>query len=271
MSLFSSVSKTTEPVFRFVENNGWKLMGAQVRPKDTRTSEQIAATIEYFIKRNPEMEEFRQAVKEMKPEHKNLVADTLELASKNEMTMTPVDLNKINPKTGKSTLKYIMEGLTKASKDNPDAIEFAQEIINHTDTTTSKYALASLVEAFKIPETAPLFKETKNLVGDFAKQALDGGYLGDYSKQKNFMELIFSFVNPNTTPDRIGVVKKLVKFADTLKNDFEIELGQILYGPAGAKQMENNFNSLETVAKLADSQGKVFDLSAFLTKNVDLK
>lgn len=66
----------------------------------------------------------------MNPKYLSLAVDTMELASKRDFTMTDINMNKVIPNVGKSLLEHLLSIYPKASKENPKAMEFAQEVIN---------------------------------------------------------------------------------------------------------------------------------------------
>ena len=106
-----------KPVFRF--NQSFQPLGAQVRPKDTRTTEELLATIDHFAQRNPAVQAFVKELKTMEPKHLGLVADTLELASREDMLMTNINMNKISQQTGKliaTFIKYFPKSIKRKSE-----------------------------------------------------------------------------------------------------------------------------------------------------------
>ena len=178
MSLFNAVKHT--PVFRF---GGFQVMGAHTKPLDTRTTEQLIENIEYFAERNPEVAQFKNELKSINPKHLGLVSDICELANKYEMLNTNIDMKKLVA-NGKSLFAALIEKLPKASKENPEALNFAQEVINQTDSTASKYFLASAVGMFDHPEAAKHLAAAKPIVKQLAEQTLSGGILWIIQRRK---------------------------------------------------------------------------------------
>lgn len=273
MGLLSKVVSATSnvehgnPVFRI---KTIERFGAYTKEADTRTKEELKATIDYFLKRNPDMQEFSDAIKNMDPKHWNLVADTLEIGHRQSMTMSPVNLQAINPETGESFLKGLMKSYVKADKDNPDALAFAQEIINNIDSDAAKYTLAALTDAINHPETGNLFKATVLHIKDLAAQAFKGGPTFDYSKEKSFIQMLDAFIHPESNPDKINLLKKVADFTEQLKQAWQIDVVPLIRGEAPVEKLERNFDTFKKVSKLADDNGKTFDVASFINKNVNL-
>lgn len=256
-------------VYRF--NNGWQAMGAVARPKDTRTETQILATINELLEKSPEIKKFAGDLPKMDKKYLGLVADTLELASHREMLPTAINMNHVVPQRGKSLVQALIQAFPKASKENPAALDFAQEVIDNTDTITSKYFLGNLIEIIDNPAYAKHFEVSKPLVKDIAESTLNGGYTMDYSKQKDFMDMIQTFVNPQIAPERIGLFSKLSKITDGLDGNYPLYADRFVNSTAPLNQVEDNLNVVGQVAQLAEKQGKQINLVDFVTKNVNLK
>ena len=259
MSLFNAVKHT--PVFRF---GGFQVMGAHTKPLDTRTTEQLIENIEYFAERNPEVAQFKNELKSINPKHLGLVSDICELANKYEMLNTNIDMKKLVA-NGKSLFAALIEKLPKASKENPEALNFAQEVINQTDSTASKYFLASAVGMFDHPEAAKHLAAAKPIVKQLAEQTLSGGYTMDYSKEKNFVDLIATLINRAAKPEKIALISKLSKAADKLPGENPIYLNS----NAPLMQVEENLKQLPQMAKVLAKEGKPINIVDFVNHNVN--
>ena len=265
--IINNVSKQAEPVFRF---GGWEQLGAQVRPKDERTVEQLYATIDALAKRNPAVKEFVKDLKSMNPKYLNLAADTMELSSRSEMLMTDIDMNKVSPQTGKSLLQHLLGIYPKASKENPQALDFAQEVINNTDTLTSKYFLADLNEIFEVPQAAKHLEALKPMVKPIAEATINGGYLGTFEKQENFVSLLRGVLTPQAKPEKISLLPKLSEIADNAKGTYKIVLNKFVQSNTPLRQVEENLEILPQVLQNAERQGKSIDIVDFANNNVNL-
>lgn len=257
------------PVYRF--NNGFQTLGAQVRPKDERTTAQLCATIDALAERNPAVKEFVKDLKSMNPKHLGLAADTIELAGRSEMLMTNVNMNKVSPQTGKSLLQHLLGVYPKASKENPHAMEFAQEVINNTDTLTSKYFLGDCLGYFEHPEVGEHLKALKPMIKDFAEATINGGYLGTFERQANFTELIKGVATPQSKPEKIALMPKLCQAVDSVpEGNFEIVLNKFAMSDTPLKQVKENIEILPQVLQNAHRQGKSIDVVDFVNNNVNL-
>lgn len=263
MPLFNAVKH--KPAFRF---GGFQTMGASTRPVDTRSKEQLLENIEYFAKHNPEVERFKNELKSINPKHLGLVSDICELANRREMLNTNIDMKKLFA-NGKNLFETIIEKLPKASKENPEALNFAQEVINQTDSTASKYFLASAVGMFDHPEAAKHLAAAKPIVKQLAEQTLSGGYTMDYSKEKNFVDLIATLINRAAKPEKIALISKLSKAADKLPGENPIYLNSFVNSNAPLMQVEENLKQLPQMAKVLAKEGKPINIVDFVNHNVN--
>lgn len=260
--------KVAKPVFRFTQE--WSSIGRCIKPKDNRTKEEIFSTINYFIERSPELKKFVNGIKEMDPKHLSLVSDTLELSNKIELLPTSINMKKVNPQTGKSLVEALLEAYPKASKENPGALEFAQEVINNTDSLTSKYFLGNLMSVIDDTKINSQFKSAKLLVKDIVAQTLEGPYTMDYSRQQNFMGFVQALVNPTSKVDKIELLPKLMDAVSAIPGKTQIMLDTFVQSDAPVKQVVENINTLPQIANLFATKGKTLDVTEFVTKNVNL-
>ncbi len=267
----AQLTERLKPSFRF---GAWEQMGAFTREADTRTTEQLLANIDYFAEKMPEVAQFRQELKAMNPKHLGLVSDICEMGNKTEMLNTNINIRK-PASNGKSLLAFLMEKLPKASKENPDMVEFAQEVINHTDITASKYFLGSFAPVFEHPEAGRHLAATRPLVKDIAESTLSGGYTMDYTKEQKFVNVLGSFINPSVNPEKIEVVNEALRAADKLPESMDlnciIDGTEILNSKATTQQMRENLNIFSQIVESIAQKTKEFNLSEFITKNVNLK
>ncbi len=265
MSLFSSAIKHT-PTYRF---DDFLKMGAHTKTADTRTTEQLLENIEYFADRYPEVARFKQDLKSMNPKHLGLVSDICELAERCNFP-NRLDIKQVDPKKGKSLFAFLMEKLPKVSKENPEALNFTQEVINQTDSTTSRYFLASSTDLFDHPELAEHMSATKPLVKNIAEQTLDGSYDMDYLDKKSFMGFLRALINPNAKTEKISLVPKLVKAAEQSPGENALYLDSFVSSSAPVKQVEENLKVVPQVADMFAKEGKSLDFVDFVNNNVNL-
>lgn len=265
MSLFSSV-KNYIPTLRF---DGFRAMGAHVKPADTRTTEQLLENIEYYAQRNPEVAMFKEELKSMNPKHLGLVSDICEIANGGEFRGFGIDIKK-PVSNGKSLFAFLMEKLPKASKENPKALDFAQEVINNTDNTTSKYFLTEFTGVIDRPELGRHFEALKPMVKDIAQQTLNGSHTMDFEKQKNFMDFIKVMINPESKPEKISMLQKLVKAADEIPGNNELYIDDFVRSNAPVSRVEENLKTVPLVAEMFAKDGKSIDIVDFVNNNINL-
>lgn len=266
----AQITERLQPSLRF---DAWQQMGAITREADTRTTKQLLANIDYFAQQLPEVAQFQKELKTMKPEHLGLVSDICELGNRTSMLPTSINIRK-PASNGKSLLEFLMEKLPKASKENPEMIEFSKEVINHTDTTAFKYFLGSFAGVFEHPEAGRHLAATRPLVKDIAESTLRGGYTMDYSKEQKFVNALNVFINPSVNPQKIEVVNEALRTADKLPAHVDlccdIDGTKILNSNASVQQMKENLKTFEQIAEGLSQKTKEVDLSEFITKNTNL-
>lgn len=270
MSFVNKISNalSKEPVFRF---GGWQAMGAHTKAPDTRSTEQLLANIDYFAQKNPEVARFKEELKAMNPKYLGLVSDICELANKSEMLNTNINLK--DPKqVGKNVFATWIEKLSKVSKENPEVLDFTQEVINQTDNTASKYFLATYNGILDHPEAAEHIKATKPLVKEIAQSALSGGYTMDYSKERNFINALDCFINPNSDVEKIKLMPELIKIADSIPGEGNVIIDTLPFieSKVPMKQIKENLEVFPQVAGDLLKQGKNINMTDFLMKNVNL-
>lgn len=265
MSFLNSVGKELKPVLRF---GGWQTIGAQTRPVDTRTTAQLLENIEYFAQKNSAIAKFKDELKSVNPKHLGLVSDICELGSHNELMPQGIDMNVLKSNDGKSLLAFILEKLPKASKENPQAMEFTKEVIDHTDTTASKYFLADFGGILGYPQAAKHLEATKPLVKDIAEETLIG-YKMDFENERNFMTTIRSFVDPTAKPEKIAMVKEILKPVEALPGRDMVHIDRFIRSDAPAAQIRANVPQLKHASDMACKRGDWLNIDEFLTTNVN--
>ena len=265
MSLLNSVGKELKPVLRF---GGWQAIGAQTRPADTRTASQLLENIEYFAQKNSEIAKFKNELKSVEPKHLGLVSDICELGSNNELMSQGIDINTLKSNDGKSLFAFILEKLPKASRENPQAMEFTKEVIDHTDTTASKYFLADFGGILGCPQAAKHLEATKPLVKDIAEETLDG-YKMDFENERKFMATIRSFVDPTAKPEKIAMVKEVLKSVEALPGRDMVHIDRFIRSDAPAAQIRANVPQLKHASDMACKRGDWLNIDEFLTTNVN--
>lgn len=266
-----TVAKSIEKPVNRVFTSGFEQMGARKLAPDTRTTEELVQTIDYYTERIPELKQFAQEIKGLKPKHMGTIADTMELSSYQEMLPINISMADMSQR-GVSYRQAIIEDMIEASKTNPEAMELADAIINNTDATTMKYAFRMMTGGvLKNKELAKNMQETAKIVPDIAQETLKGGYTMDYSKQQNFMDMIRTFVNPNAKPDKIGsMFKDLVPVVDKLDPSFTIYMDKFVNSSTPIQQIRENLKVLPDVVKMLGDKVRNFDVVDFVTKNTNL-
>lgn len=275
MGLFTSktVQKVVEKPFNRLFTGGFSQMGAVSRKPDTRTTEEIVQTIDYYTERMPELKRFSQEIKGLNPKHMGTIADTMEVSCYQAMLPTNINMKDMSHR-GVSYRQAIIEDMIEASKINPEAMELADAIINNTDSTNIKYAFRMMTGGvLKNKELAKHMQETAKIVPDIAKETLNCGYTMDFSKEENFMNMIRTFVNPNAKPEKItALFTDLVPAVDKLEPNFNfnIYMDKFVNCATPVKNVKENIKVLPDVVKMLGDKVKDFDVVDFVTKNTNL-
>ncbi len=266
MSLLNSVGKELKPVLRF---GGWQTFGVQARPVDTRTTAQLLENIEYFAQKNSAVAKFKDELKSVNPKHLGLVSDICELGVCCQLKRVQrIDMNSLKVQNGKSLFAFILEKLPKASKENPQAMEFTKEVIDHADTTASKYFLADFGGILGCPQAAKHLEATKPLVKDIAEETLIG-YKLDFENERKFMTTIRSFVDPTAKPEKIAMVKEILKSVEALPDRDMVHIDRFIRSDAPATQIRANVPQLKHASDMACKRGDWLNIDEFLTTNVN--
>ena len=256
---------------RRICNDCFQRMGAYTKAPDTRTTEQLIDNIDYFAQRNPEVAKFQKELKEMNPKHLGLVSDICELANSHEMLYTSLDIK--DPRlVGKNVFATWMEKLPKASKENPEAVELAKEVINQTDNTASKYFLAAYNGILDHPEAASYINATRPLVKDIAEAALSGSYTMDFSKEQKFIEALNGFINKNSDVEKIKLMPDMLKTAASISGDADIRVDSFPFvqSKVPMSKIKENLEVFPQVAEESLKQGKDINMTDFLMYNTNL-
>ncbi len=257
--------KLTAPLTRF---GGWQTMGAVKHPADTRTAEELKETIRLWALANKEVKAFLPQLEKIKEKHLGLVADTIELSMRRAMLSEDINLIEPVEQNGKSILGLMLDSYSVASKENPEALDFVQEVINNTDTRTAKvFFLESAGGVLENKDLAPQFKATTPLVEFFAKQTLDPPNPISFAPQRNFMTLVKSAVNEHANPEKISLVKELF---DKIGNKAYFKLFDFVVAEAPVSKVKDNINSVEQVADMFVRDRKILDAVKFLNRNTNL-
>lgn len=209
----------------------------------------------------------------MKPEHLGLAHDVIDISRVQEMLPTNINLNQ-EIGNGKTILGHILGMLPEVSKKNPGAIELAESVINNSDMQNSKYFLARLFD-FDLPNMGSLsenMKAAKEIVPTIAKDVLSGGYTMDYSKNKRFFSFIQSLCSKDSKPENLKLLKQTLDITDNVapKVEASMNIDDIRLGDTA--KIAENMEILPRVLENAEAKGlRDFDVSGFLTKNVNLK
>lgn len=258
------VIKLTAPLTRF---GGWQGMGAVKRPADTRTTEELKETIKLWAKANSEVKDFLPHLKEINDKHLGLVADTIELSLR--QSMLPLNINMTEPvDNGKSILGLMLESYRVASKENPAGLEFAQEVVNNTDTLTSKvFFLEAAGGVLENKNLSKRFKAATPLVEIFAKQTLEPPNPFSLDNQKKFMTLVKTTVNVYANPRKIPLVKELF---NKINDKAYFNLFDFVAEKTPVSKLKDNMKTVEQVADMFIKNGKVLDAGEYMNKNTNL-
>lgn len=274
--------KNVEYVRNIVKNGG-HLSGAQ-RQEYEELSQigRVAQGIKASELKSKEITEFLDIAGDMPQRHLSLAHDVVDLSNTQAMInhdiFPTVDLNAIGKvqKTGKETslMGYVLNLLPGLSKANPKAVDLAESVVSHSDDTNAKFFLSKFVDQFPIIGTEKQAEATESLVETLSKSILKGMPsmdLGPNSKEQSFFNQLCHLCNPDSKPENIKLLKQTLDMTDNVapKIDAAINIDDIRLGDTA--RISENMEFLPEVLENAEVKGlKTFDVSSFLTKNVNL-
>ncbi|MCM1338182.1 MAG: hypothetical protein NC191_00745 [Muribaculaceae bacterium] len=222
-----------------------------------------------------ELRNFLAQTDGMSTEHLGVAHDIIDLAHMRAMLNTNIDFQDIIP-NGRTLMGEILSRFPEVSRKNPGAIELTGKVFNHSDDTNSKYFVNSLF-GNDLPNKAHLseyFKALKGMVPTFAKEALSGGYLMDYSKENKFFQMIADFCRPEVKPESIkllpDVMPKISEMIASISKKTHPVVDRVSIATGDAGRITENVDVLPQVLGNFEAAGKNLDVSEFITKNVNL-
>lgn len=228
-----------------------------------------------------EIIEFLKVAGDMPQRHLSLAHDVVDLSNTHAMInhdiFPTVNYNDIGQakSTGKRTtlMGYVLNLLPGLSKSNPKAIDLAETVVSHSDDTNAKFFLQRFVDNFPVGAEKQA-EVTEALVEPLAKSILKGMPsmdLGPRSKEQTFFNQIRHLCSEDSKPENLKLLKQTLDTVDSVapKVDTDINLDDIRLGDTA--KIQENLEVLPQVLENAEAQGlRTFDVSGFLTKNVNL-
>lgn len=227
-----------------------------------------------------EVTEFLSIAGDMPQRHLSLAHDVVDLSNTRAMINTDifptVDYNTIGQvkNTNKRTtlMGYVLNLLPGLSKANPKAVDLAETVVSHSDDTNAKFFLQKFVDNFHFVGTEKQAEATEPLVKNLSESVLKGMPsmdLGANCKEQTFYNLISNLCKADSKPENIRLLKQAMDITDTVapKVNTNINLDDIRLGDT--EKIAENIEVLPQVLENAKSL-KEFDVSGFLTKNINL-
>ena len=229
-----------------------------------------------------EITEFLKVAGDMPQRHLSLAHDVVDLSNTHAMInhdiFPTVNFNDIcqAKSTGKRTtlMGYVLNLLPGLSKANPKAVDLAETVVSHSDDTNAKFFLQRFVDGFPFVGTEKQAEATEALVEPLANSILKGMPsmdLGPRSKEQTFFNQIRHLCGEDSKPENLKLLKQTFDTVDSVapKVDTDINLDDIRLGDTA--KIQENLEVLPHVLENAEAQGlRTFDVSGFLTKNVNL-
>ena len=247
----------------------------------TRLSNMASSVMASELKAK-EITEFLKVAGDMPQRHLSLAHDVVDLSNTHAMInhdiFPTVNFNDIGQAkgTGKRTtlMGYVLNLLPGLSKANPKAVDLAETVVSHSDDTNAKFFLQRFVDGFPFVGTEKQAEATEALVEPLAKSILKGMPsmdLGPSSKEQTFFNLIADLCKADSKPENLKLLKRTLEMTDDIAPnvDSAINLSEVRVGDT--ERIAENLEVLPQVLKNAEAQGlRTFDVSGFLTKNVNL-
>ncbi len=280
MSFINKLSSKVENVIsgnwvklpnRFHQESDWLNMGAVSLKPRTNTQDEILNSLKAHAKDNAEIADFLEHLDEMDNKYLGLAHDIVDLSNCNERLVGSINmLDKANE--NHSFMGHILGMLPVVSRENPAALDLSQAVINNSDTINAKYFLINLFgfDLHKMSGLAEQFKAVKEVIPVIARDTLSGGYLMDFSKNKEFFEFVKFLASSDSKPANVRMLNEIMKVIQTLckKTNPNCDLGAIK--TADTVTLRKNLDALPYYIENAEAQGKYsVDISGFLSKAAD--
>lgn len=265
--VFMSIRSVAEPITRGF-CSGWNKVGFVKRNPDTRTRKELLQTIDAYAQKNETVKSLSKEIKSLDDKSMGTIADLLELNRNRSLLTTTV--SQVEKAYTQNINNNLIKDVILASKENPAGIKFIDSIINNTDSLTSKATLASLPQKYILNKSiAPQMEATAEVMPEIAKEALDGKFFNPYelTAQKDFINYLNTFVNPENKPDKIkSIFSEVCKVCDRFKENIPIDLIGYLRSSAPMAQIRENLKAAEKVIKELGEKAKNFNIVDFLIK-----
>jgi len=280
MSFINKLSSKVENVIsgnwvklpnRFHQESDWLNMGAVSLKPRTNTQDEILNSLKAYAKDNAEIADFLEHLDEMDNKYLGLAHDIVDLSGHNESLGNSINmLDKANE--NHSFMGHILGMLPVVSRENPAALDLSQAVINNSDTINAKYFLINLFgfDLHKMSGLAEQFKAVKEVIPVIARDTLSGGYLMDFSKNKEFFEFVKFLASSDSKPANVRMLNEIMKVIQTLckKTNPNCDLGAIK--TADTVTLRKNLDALPYYIENAEALGKYsVDISGFLSKAAD--
>jgi hypothetical protein len=312
MAIFSKVSQKLSPSSlkkftplpnRFVRG-GFQEMGAVNNPVRTNTASEIKESIiglkqledsryanaqannmrnqmAISEQKSRDIAEFIEQMNDMPPRHLSLAQDVIDLSDTRYMVPDGIfaednfnAIGQINSTGKKSTLMgYILNKLPQISKEKPEALDLADKVLTHSDSTNAKFFLFRFLDNLQ-NKGAEQMKATEPFVEMFSRDILNGSpslYFDATCKENQFLNAINNMTSKDTKLENIQLFDKALKITDkfdTGKTKYNFAMNEILGGKP--EKISENLEVLPDVLENASNQVEEFDVSGFLTKNINL-
>lgn len=289
---------------RFVEG-GFISCGSTKHAPRTNTAEEIKTSIKLIAKEHhkkaqkyaqegytdaqkiaeqkaKDIDEFITVMDEMPQRHLSLAHDVIDLSNTSAMTNTAIfptiNFNALGrvKSTNKETtvMGYILNLLPKLSKENPKAVDLAETAVSHSDPANAKFFLHRFVDNFPFMGTEKQSEAVQPLVKPIAESVLKGMPsmdLGPSSKEAQFFSLISDLCKPDTKPENIKHIQRALNISDDIAPNTNANFNLSDLRKGNTETIVENMQHLPDVLQNAERQGvKEFDLSGFLTKNINM-
>lgn len=271
-------------ILKSIKKNGGTLSGAQRQEyEELLQIGRVAQGVKAAELKSKEITEFLNIAGDMPQRHLSLAHDVVDLSNThaliNHDIFPTVDFNTIGriQSTGKVTslMGYVLNLLPGLSKTNPKAVNLAEAVVSHSDDTNAKFFLSKFVDRFPIIGSEKQAEATESLVEYLSKSILRGMPsmdLGPTSKEQSFFNQLSNLCSSDSKPENIKMLKQTLELTDSVapKVAANINIDDIRLG--NTDKISENMEILPEVLKNAEAQGlRDFDVSSFLTKNVNLK
>lgn len=261
--------KLLNPIMRF---EGWEPIEFPKRLPDTRTVEELKGTIEAWSRRLSEVKDVLPELKNMNPKHLGLVADTIELSQKPATFFKDVDMMALDKELNINPLGVLMATFPIISKKNPNAMDFAQKVVDTAGKLMSKFFLKSAAEYDLLIRNGvdQNYKNAIPIVKPLIEESLTTPLGEEFARQEGFVYRVGILIDKDARLEKISLLEDVYKKI-SYKFSMPFDIIDFVKSDTPVDIINENLKSIDRDLNWCYSFGKLMDINEYLSRAVNDK